>query len=139
MDVSYCYNNAFPAPTCSGGTTADRSKLQWSINNVTGQTTTHTYDAAGAITRVAQPGGTGSPGNNTWAYTYDSRGNRLTATVTGATPSTQTLTVNAGAAALTAVVATGGLALAARAVGLAVTPAGLLLAAQGAFGKGGCP
>ena len=105
MDVSYCYNNAFPASTCGTGTTADRSKLQWSINNVTGQTTTYTYDAAGAITRVAQPGGTGSPGNSTWAYTYDSRGDRLTATVTGATPSTQTFTVNAAAAALTDVVA----------------------------------
>ena len=49
------------------------------------------------------------------------------------------IAVIAGAAALTAVVATGGLALAAGAVGFAVAPAGLLFAAQGAFGEGRCP
>ncbi len=66
--------------------------MQWSKDNLTGQTTTYTYNGAGYVTKVAQAGGTGA---NTWSYTYDSRGNRLTASVTGATPSTQSFTVNA--------------------------------------------
>ena len=64
-----------------------------SKDNLTGQVTTFTYNNAGAVTQVAQSGGTS---NNTSAYTYDARGNRLTATITGATPSSQSLTVNAG-------------------------------------------
>ncbi len=92
MDVSYCYNSATVAPNCSTGTSTDRAKLQWSKDNLTGQTTTYTYNGAGYVTKVAQAGGTGA---NTWSYTYDSRGNRLTASVTGATPSTQSFTVNA--------------------------------------------
>ena len=91
LDVSYCYNSATPAPTCGTGTTTDRSKLQWSKDNLTGQTTTYSYDGAGRLTGVVQSGGTGA---NSYAYTYDSRGNRLTAVVTGATPSSQTFTVN---------------------------------------------
>lgn len=91
-DTTYCYNTTSPAPTC--GTTAanDRSKLQWSRDNLTGQVTTYAYDTSGRVTQVAQTGGTGA---NTYAYTYDARGNRLTAVVTGATPSSQTLTYNA--------------------------------------------
>ena len=92
MDTSYCYNNATPAPLCSAGISGDRSRLQWSINNLTGQITTYTYDGGGAITQVAQSGGTAP--NSTWAYTYDSRGNRLTATTTGATTASQTFTAN---------------------------------------------
>lgn len=92
MDVSYCYNSATPAPTCSTGTTTDRTKLQWSKDNLTGQVTAYTYDAGGRLTKATQTGGTGA---NTYTYTYDSRGNRLTAVVTGATPSSQTFTANA--------------------------------------------
>ena len=93
LDVSYCYNNATPAPTCSTAVSTDRSKLQWERNNLTGQVTTYSYDTGGRITQAAQTGGSAS--NNTWAYSYDSRGNRLTANVTGSTPSSQTFTVNA--------------------------------------------
>lgn len=91
-DTTYCYNTTSAAPTC--GTTAanDRQKLQWSRDNLTGQVTTYSYDTQGRVTQVAQSGGTGA---NTYAYTYDARGNRLTAVVTGATPSSQTLTYNA--------------------------------------------
>jgi len=91
-DTTNCYNTASPAPTC--GTTAanDRQKIQWSRDNLTGQVTSYSYDTQGRVTQVAQAGGTGA---NTYAYTYDARGNRLTAVVTGATPSSQTLTYNA--------------------------------------------
>jgi RHS repeat-associated protein len=94
FDTSYCYNSATPAPTCGTGTATDRSKLQWSKNNITGEVTTYSYNAAGHITQVAAAG---SPGvaATTWAYTYDARGNRLSATSTGGSPSTQTFTVNA--------------------------------------------
>ena len=94
MDTSYCYNNATAAPTCGAGISGDRSRLQWSINNLTGQITIYTYDGGGAITQVAQSGGTAT--NSTWVYTYDSRGNRLTATTTGAVTASQSLTANPG-------------------------------------------
>ncbi|MEN0083186.1 MAG: RHS repeat-associated core domain-containing protein [Leifsonia sp.] len=92
LDFSYCYNTASPAPTCATGTTTDRSQLQWSKDNVTGQVTAYAYDGSGRLQSATQTGGTGA---NTYSYTYDARGNRLTATVTGATPSSQTLTYNA--------------------------------------------
>ena len=56
--------------------------------------TIYTYDGGGAITQVAQSGGTAT--NSTWVYTYDSRGNRLTATTTGAVTASQSLTANPG-------------------------------------------
>lgn len=91
-DTTYCYNTTSAAPTCGTTQANDRQKLQWSRDNLTGQVTTYSYDTQGRVTRVAQSGGTGA---NTYAYTYDARGNRLTAVVTGATPSSQTLTYNA--------------------------------------------
>ncbi|MBD8661493.1 hypothetical protein IFT72_14990 [Frigoribacterium sp. CFBP 8754] len=92
FDTTYCYNASSPAPTCGTAVTGDRAKLQWSKDNITGQTTSYTYDSAGRVTKVAQAGGTGA---NTSTYTYDARGNRLTAVTTGAAPSSQTLTYNA--------------------------------------------
>jgi YD repeat-containing protein len=92
MDVTYCYNSATPAPTCSSGGASDHSKLQWSKDNLSGQVTSYSYDAGGRLTGATQSGGTGA---NTYAYTYDANGNRLTATVTGANPSSQTFTANA--------------------------------------------
>ena len=88
MDQSYCYNSGSAAPTCATGTGTDRSKLQWSKNNLTGLTSAYTYDGGGRLTQVAQTG----TGANSYVYTYDVNGNRLTASVTGATPSTQTFT-----------------------------------------------
>ena len=92
-DVTYCYNAGTAAPTCGTAPANDRSKLQWSKDNRTGQVTTYTYDGQGRLTQVAQTGGTAA--NNTYKYTYDMRGNRLTAVVTGANPASQTLTYNA--------------------------------------------
>jgi RHS repeat-associated protein len=93
MDVYYCYNTAGSGTGCGTASGMDMSKLQWTYNNLTGQTTRFTYDGMGRLTRVAESGG--SDTNNTYAYTYDANGNRLTANVTGSTTSSQTLTYNA--------------------------------------------
>lgn len=93
LDMTYCYNTGSAAPTCATGTTTDRSKLQWSKNNLTGQVTTFSYDHAGRVLTMAQSGGTT---NNTYTYTYDADGNRLTAVTTGSNPAGQTLTYNPG-------------------------------------------
>lgn len=92
MDILYCYNSSTPAPTCGSGAATDHSKLQWSKDALSGQVTAYSYDGGGRLTGAAQTGGTGA---NTYAYTYDANGNRLTATVTGAAPSSQTFTANA--------------------------------------------
>jgi len=91
LDMSYCYNTASPAPTCATGTTTDRSKLQWQKDNLTGQTTTFSYDSGGRLLTVTQSGG---QTNNTYTFTYDADGNRKTAIVTGSNPATQSLTFN---------------------------------------------
>jgi RHS repeat-associated protein len=91
LDMSYCYNTASPAPTCATGNTTDRSKLQWQKDNLTGQTTTFSYDSGGRLLTVGQSGG---QTNNTYTYTYDADGNRKTAVVTGSNPATQSLTFN---------------------------------------------
>ncbi|MCM3780652.1 RHS repeat-associated core domain-containing protein [Microbacterium hydrocarbonoxydans] len=92
FDTSYCYNTASAAPTCGTTKANDRSKLQWSRDNLTGQVTAYGYDTAGRLLTATQSGGT-TP--SMYTYTYDARGNRLTATVTGAGASTQSLTFNA--------------------------------------------
>lgn len=93
MNVYYCYNTAGSATSCGTATNTDMSKLQWTYNTVNGQTTRFSYDGMGRLTKVAESGG--SDTNNTYTYTYDARGNRLTAIVTGSTTSSQTLTYNA--------------------------------------------
>ncbi|OMH24348.1 hypothetical protein BKD30_08795, partial [Tersicoccus phoenicis] len=96
LDVSYCHAaGSTPATTvgvspCPASPAADRGKIQWQKNNLTGQTTTYTYDQAGRLTKAAQAGGTGPV---TYTYTYDGRGNRLTSGRTGA--GTQSLVFNA--------------------------------------------
>lgn len=93
FNTDYCYNAGSAAPTCSTTQTSDRSQLQWSKDNLTGGlTTTYAYDGSGRLQSATQSGGSNA---NTYNYTYDARGNRLTAVVTGATPSSQTLTYNA--------------------------------------------
>jgi RHS repeat-associated protein len=84
VDLSYCYAAGSVAPACSTATTADRSKIRWMKNNLTGAVTTYSYNAAARLTQAAVTG----PAPVTYNYTYDTRGNRLTA------PG-QTLTANA--------------------------------------------
>jgi RHS repeat-associated protein len=99
VDVTYCYTaGTTPGATCAASTTGDRSLLQWTRDAITGQSTTYTYDDTRRLTGAAVSAGTGRDGNPvaavTYAYTYDARGNRLTAAATGTT--TQTRTFNAG-------------------------------------------
>ncbi|MDJ0358283.1 hypothetical protein [Paenarthrobacter sp. PH39-S1] len=91
MDLTYCHAAGSTAPTCPTTAAADRSNIQWVKDNLTGAVTAYTYDGANQLTKAAVTGGTAP---NTYTYTYDSRGNRLTATTTGTTPSSQTFTAN---------------------------------------------
>ncbi|MEV8183409.1 RHS repeat-associated core domain-containing protein [Specibacter sp. NPDC078692] len=93
MDQSYCYSAGSTAPTCPTTAAADRSKIQWVNDNLTGSATAYTYDGASRLTKAATSGGTAPA--ITYNYSYDARGNRLTASTTGATTTNQTFTVNA--------------------------------------------
>jgi RHS repeat-associated protein len=90
LDLDYCYAAGSTAPTCSTAASADRSKLRWVTDTLTGAVTTYSYDTSGRLTQAVVTGG---PAPTTYTYTYDSRGNRLTA-AGGSTPA-QTLSVNA--------------------------------------------
>ncbi|MEU9035049.1 hypothetical protein AB0D45_09065 [Streptomyces sp. NPDC048352] len=48
--------------------------MQWSKDNLTGKTTSYSYDTGNRLTKVATSGG-----GKTYTYTYDARGNRKTA------------------------------------------------------------
>jgi RHS repeat-associated protein len=87
VDLTYCYSAGSTAPTCPSTAAADRSKIQWVKNNLTGAVTTYTYDKAGRLTQAAVTGGSAP---TTYTYTYDSRGNRLTAS----TMASQNFTAN---------------------------------------------
>lgn len=104
IDTTYCYlADVDPGESCpaSDGTN-DRSKLQWSYDNLSKQTTNYGYtDADGKtptkhLTGITQSGGS-NPTN--WAYTYDDAGNRTQAKATNAATkaviSDQKLTYNA--------------------------------------------
>lgn len=95
MNISYSFDPSTTGTTCqsTAPTTGDRSKVQSSIDHLLGQSTVYCYDTSNRLVKMTQSGGTGT--NNTYAYTYDVRGNRLTATVAGANPSTQSFTYNA--------------------------------------------
>ncbi|WP_092384419.1 RHS repeat domain-containing protein [Curtobacterium sp. YR515] len=96
-DLQYCYNTTSAAPTCGTTTTNDRSNVQWVTDNLTGQTTTYTYDDRNRVTKTVTAG-SGSATAGTWDFTYDVRGNRTGSkfTTAGGTVTTnQTLTYNA--------------------------------------------
>lgn len=86
VDLTYCYAVS-TYPTCSTTPSADRSLVQWRRDNLTGQLTTYTYDNARRLTGAAVTAGTASDGSalpaTSYAYAYDARGNRTTATVNG--------------------------------------------------------
>ncbi|WP_160318907.1 RHS repeat-associated core domain-containing protein [Arthrobacter sp. ERGS1:01] len=101
LDISYCHAFGSTAPSCPTTASADRANIQWAKDNLTGSVTAYSYDGANRLTKAATTGGT-TPAI-TYNYSYDSRGNRLTATTTGATTTTtgatttnQSFTVNAG-------------------------------------------
>lgn len=90
LDLDYCYAAGSTAPTCSSTASSDRSKIRWVKDNLSGAVTTYTYDTAGRLTQAVVAGG---PAPTTYTYTYDARGNRLTAS--GGSVGAQTFTVNA--------------------------------------------
>jgi RHS repeat-associated protein len=103
VDVTYCYlDGVKPGADCSStNTAADRDKIQWAKDNLTGQTTDYGYtnpdgSSSNRLTGITQAGGS-DPTN--WAYTYDAAGNRTEAKATkagdGSLISDQKLTYNA--------------------------------------------
>ncbi|MFW6187053.1 MAG: RHS repeat-associated core domain-containing protein, partial [Actinomycetota bacterium] len=76
-DLSYCYAaGTTPAGGCATTTANDRAKIQWVKNNTDGSATAYTYSKAGHLTKAVRTGGANP---KTYTYTYDARGNRLTA------------------------------------------------------------
>ncbi len=103
VDTTYCYLDGIAvgaACTATDGTN-DRDQLQWSKDNITRQTTDYDYTtknkdgSTATTTRLQKATQAGGGKNTTWTYTYDAAGNRLTATASGDTTSSQTLTFNA--------------------------------------------
>ncbi|MBG6218920.1 RHS repeat-associated protein [Arthrobacter sp. CAN_A6] len=88
VDLSYCYN-AGTTGTCATTTASDRTKIQRVTDNISGAVTAYTYDQAGRLTNAVITGGEAPA---TYTYTYDSRGNRLTAS--GGTQPNQSFTAN---------------------------------------------
>ncbi|MGI5451500.1 RHS repeat-associated core domain-containing protein [Streptomyces sp. CA-243310] len=86
FDTTYCHAIGTPG-TCSDAKADNRSKLQWSKDNLSGKTTSYGYDSGSRLTQVATSGG-----GKTYTYTYDARGNRKTSTDGSAT---QTLAYDA--------------------------------------------
>jgi len=103
VDITYCYTAGVTAGAdCSATNTAnDRDKIQWSKDNLTGQTTTYGYTNPDGTTSNRLTGITQSGGSNptNWAFTYNSAGSRTEAkatnAATGAVKSDQKLTYNA--------------------------------------------
>lgn len=93
LDQSACYAAGSVAPACSTATTADRSKLVWIKDNLTGEVTSYGYDDHARLTTTTVTGGTNP---RTFTFGYDAAGNRTSASVTGTSPTSQTLTFNAG-------------------------------------------
>ena len=93
LNQTVCYSAGAVAPACPTTASADRSKAQWVSDSVTGETATYTYDGSNRLIKVIVSGG-----NNprTYTYGYDAAGNRITTSVTGSSPSNQTLTFNSG-------------------------------------------
>lgn len=88
FDTSYCYVTTSPCPTSTNTSTGNRALIQWSTDNLSGATSTYTYDGANRLKSVTNYGG------HTYGYAYDANGNRTSVTTDGAT--TQTLTFDAG-------------------------------------------
>jgi RHS repeat-associated protein len=88
-DLSYCRSpfTGAACPTLSAA--SDTGLIFWSVDNLTGARTTYTYNTADRLTGATTTG----TGGKTFTYTYDARGNRLTA-ADGTT--TQTRTYNPG-------------------------------------------
>lgn len=84
FDVGYCHSPfAKPGNPCNSST-YDTGMLQWAYDHLSLVRTDYTYDAGNRLTKV-QVGTT-----KTYTYGYDARGNRTSATATGAASQTRT-------------------------------------------------
>jgi RHS repeat-associated protein len=94
VNQTTCYAAGAIAPACNRtDTTADRTKIRWISDAVSGETTTYSYDTSGRLTQAAVTGGSNP---RTYSYGYDAAGNRTSSSVTGTSPASQSLTFNAG-------------------------------------------
>lgn len=89
-----CYAAGTSPQSCtSTPATADRSNVHSTYESVSGETNTYTYDQHNRLTKDVITGGANP---RTYTYTYNAAGNRTNSSVTGTSPSSQTLTYNAG-------------------------------------------
>jgi RHS repeat-associated protein len=94
LDQKLCYAAGVSPQSCTGtATSADRTNVQASYESVSGETQTYTYDDHDRLTKDVVTGGSNP---RTYTYGYDVAGNRTSSSVTGSSPSSQTLTYNAG-------------------------------------------
>lgn len=87
-----CYATGVAPTSCSSAaTTADRSNVQSTYESVSGQTNTYTYDDHNRLIKDVVTGGSNP---RTYTYGYDASGNRTSSTLTGTSPTSQTLAYN---------------------------------------------
>ena len=84
LDQSTCYAAGAVAPDCPTTASADRSKIRWVTDAVSGETSTYGYDgtSGGQTGRLLTVAVTGGSNPRTYQYTYDAAGNRRTAALT---------------------------------------------------------
>jgi len=93
-DETLCYAAGTAPQSCSSApTTADRSNVQSTYESVSGETNTYSYDDHNRLTKDVVTGGSNP---RTYSYGYDVAGNRTSASVTGSSPSSQSLSYNDG-------------------------------------------
>ena len=89
-----CYAAGAAPTSCTGTpTSADRSNIQSTYEAVSGESNTYTYDDHNRLTKDVVTGGSNP---RTYTYGYDAAGNRTSSSVTGSSPTSQTLAYNAG-------------------------------------------
>lgn len=91
VNETQCYSVNSTAPNCSTATGDDRSNVQSVFDSVTGETTSYSYDTSNRLHQVTITGGANP---RTYTYGYDNAGNRTTTSVTGSSPSNQSLSFN---------------------------------------------
>jgi len=92
VNETVCYATGVTPQNCaSAATTADRARVQSTYDSVSGETNTYTYNGDDRLTKDVVTGGSNP---RTYTYGYDTAGNRTTSSVTGTSPSSQTLTFN---------------------------------------------
>lgn len=94
VNETVCYATGVTPQNCStAATTADRARVQSTYDSVSGETHTYTYSADDRLTKDVVTGGTNP---RTYSYGFDAAGNRTSSSVTGTSPSSQSLTFNNG-------------------------------------------